>query len=556
MARSTTNALIAILGVAVLGSAVAVTTNAARTSDYAFYDPIVDVHTMIDRLYVEAPDRDGLQRGAIQGMIDELNDPYTAFVPARDEPDFNKNLTGEYVGIGAEVIMDQGWLKIVSPMDDSPAWRAGVMAEDRVVSIEGNETQGLTIDECIELLMGEPGTEVTITVEREGEQLGIDIVRDHIKVQAVKGFMREDAGEGAWRHLIDQNLGVAYVRLTQFTPGSSEEVAAAIEHATGRAQGELGGLILDLRDNPGGLLDEAVDIADLFLESGVIVSTQGRSAQGRTERATSAGTLPAFPLVVLVNGASASASEVLSGALRDHDRAVVIGSRTFGKGSVQSVRPLESGAGVLKLTEQYYTLPSGRVIHRRDDSRTWGVDPSDGYYLPLSSDERVAMLTARREQEVIHEMEPVDFADTESVLGRLEDPQLTAAVRVMGHRIETGAFEPVGIEQGGADAIAYDELNALRLAEERIMRQLGRIDRRIDAIEQGVDARADPLDLWDDEIALDGGTLVVRAPDGSVVAELEITGSDLERWLIDADVRPRSSEENADAETDGDGSGG
>lgn len=537
MARSTTNALVAILGVAVLGSAVAVTTNAARTSDYGFYDPIVDVHTMIDRLYVEEPEPDQLQLGAIRGMIEELNDPYTAFVPARDEREFNKDLTGEYVGIGAEVIMEQGWLKIVSPMDDSPAWRAGVMADDRVISIEGTETQGLTIDECIELLMGEPGTAVTITVERKGERLEIPIERDHIKVQAVKGFMREDAGEGAWRHLIDRSGGVAYVRLTQFTPGSAGEVERAISQATERAGGALGGLILDLRDNPGGLLDEAVRIADLFLDSGVIVSTEGRSAHGRTERASEGATLPRFPLVVLINGASASASEVLSGALRDHGRAVIIGTRTFGKGSVQSVRPLESGAGVLKITEQYYKLPSGKIIHRRDDSLSWGVDPSEGYYLPMGNEERVAMLTARRDQEVIHQTEPVDFSDTGSILDRLEDPQLGAAVRVMKHRIQTGAFEPVGIEQRGEDAVAYDELRALRLAEERMIRQITRIGRRIDAIENAGGVRADPLDLWDDTTDLTGGTLVVRAPDGSVVAELEITGSDLERWLIDADLR-------------------
>ena len=542
MARSHTTALISILGIAVLGSVVAVSTKAARTSDYAFYDPIVDVHTLIDRLYVEEPDRDELQRGAIRGMIDELNDPFTSYVPARDEREFNKSLTGEYVGIGAEVVMEQGWLKIVSPMDNSPAWRAGVMADDRVISIEGTETQGLTIDECIDLLMGEPGTEVTITVERDGERMGIDIVRDHIKVQAVKGFMRQDAGEGQWRYLIDESHGVVYVRLTQFTPDAADEVRDAIDAARKRAGGELGGVILDLRDNPGGLLDEAVAIADLFLDSGVIVSTEGRASEGRVERASGSGTLPEFPMVTIVNGASASASEVLAGALRDHERSIVTGTRTFGKGSVQSVRQLQSGAGVLKLTEQYYKLPSGRVIHRRDDSTAWGVDPTEGYYLPMRDAERLAMLRARREQEVIHEMEPVDFRDTDAVLARLKDPQLAAAVGVMNHRVETGVFEPVGIEPRGSDAIAYDELKSLRLSEERVMRQLARIDRRIDAIEQGTDRDPEPLDLWDDEVDLQGGTLVVRTPDGRVVSELEITGSDLERWLIDAGVR-RSGEE-------------
>ena len=539
MARSHTTALVAILGVAVLGSTVAVTARAARSgADYGFYDPIVDVHTMIDNLYVEDPDDEQIQLGAINGMLEELGDPFSAFVPKSEEDEFAKNLKGEYVGIGAEVIKNEGWLTIVSPMDDSPAWRAGVMADDRVLTIEDESTQDLTMNECIERLMGEPGTEVTIVVERAGDEVPITIVRDHIKVQAVKGFMREDGGQGAWRYLIDPNHGLAYVRLTQFTPGCAQELRGAIEQAIDSAGGELGGLVLDLRNNPGGLLDEAVAIADFFIEDGVIVSTTGRAHEDHSEYATAQGTLPDFPMVTIINGASASASEVLSGALSDHGRSVILGTRSFGKGSVQTVRPLDSGAGVLKLTEQYYLLPSGRLLHRRDDSSTWGVDPSVGYYLPISDEERFDMLTARREQEVIHETEAIDLSDTAIVLDRLKDPQLGAAVRVLAHKIETGDFDPVGIAPVEGDAIAYDELNALMLSRERIYRQLERIGERISAIEQVTDRDADPLDLWAGEPELDGGTLVVRDAQGNTVAELRIEGENLERWLIDADVRP------------------
>lgn len=537
MARSRMSALLMILGVAVVGSTIAVTTKAARVGDYGFYDPIVDVHTMIDRLYVEEPDEEAVQQGAIEGMIEKLNDPYTQFVPTSLEEDFNKNLKGQYVGIGAEVIMRDGWLVISSPMDGSPAWRAGVMAEDRVLSIGDQSTYELTINECIDLLKGEPGTTVTINVERGGDELTIDIVRDHIKVQAVKGYMREDGGEGEWRYLIDEENKIAYVRLTQFIPGCAAEVRAAIEHATARAGGELGGLILDVRDNPGGLLDEAIAIADMLLEDGVIVSTKGRVFEDRVARATSAGTLPDFPMVTLVNGVSASASEILSGALSEHGRSVVVGTRSFGKGSVQTVRPLSSGAGVLKITEQYYYLPSGRLLHRRDDSETWGVDPTPGYYLAMSNDERLAMLTARREQEVIHETEAIDLGDTDLVLERLSDTQLSAAVRVLQNRVVSGAFEPVGAEFGDQDDIAYDELVALRRSEEQILRQLERIDRRITAIESNADSDGDdPLDLWDDSAEIVGGQLVVKDKDGNVIATLDITGENLERWLIDAGV--------------------
>ncbi len=553
MNNKTTLPLIGILGVAVVGSTLAVATNAMRvgTDEYSFFDPIIDVSTLVNALYVEDPDAEALQRGAIEGMLEELNDPYTTFVPRRDTQDFSKDLTGEYVGIGAEVQIRDGWLTISSPLDGSPAWRAGVMAEDRVVAIDGESTEGLTIDESIDLLTGQPKTKVTITVERGTETLDIEIIRDHIKVQAVKGFMRVD-GDGEWMHVIDGSAGIAYIRLTQFTPGCAQEVKDAIAHARDEVGGELGGLILDLRFNPGGLLDEAVEIADLFIDEGTIVSTKGRVFEESSDEATREGTITDLPLVVMVNGQSASASEVLSGALSDHGRAVILGTRSFGKGSVQTVRPLESGAGVLKITEQYYYLPSGRLLHRRDDSTVWGVDPSPGYFLPLTTDETLEMLRARREQEIIahnDESEQVDLSDTQAVLEALSDPQLQAAVTVMQHRATTGEFEPVGIDANEPDDVALAELNTLRSQEERLLRELARIDKRMRAAEQSVPDEIvtnNPRDFWDDETDLEGGELIVRDKDGNIVTTLTITGNGLENWLVDADVekKPEQSEDS------------
>ncbi len=543
MAQRSSLPLIGILGVAVVGSTIAVATNAMRVTadDYAFFDPIVDVRTLIEGLYVEEPDDNQLQLGAITGMIEELNDPYTTFVPKRDTDDFERNLTGEYVGIGAEVQIRDGWLTISSPLDGSPAWKAGVLPDDRVIKIDGESTEGQSIDDAIDRLIGEPKTKVVITVERGTETLDIEIIRDHIKVQAVKGFMRFE-GDGAWEHVIDDERNIGYIRLTQFTPKAALEVLKAIDRAEQAQGAELGGLILDLRFNPGGLLDEAVKIADMFLDEGIIVSTRGRVFEERTERAHKKNTITDMPLVVLINGQSASASEVLSGALSDHDRAIVIGSRSFGKGSVQTVRELESGAGMLKITEQYYYLPSGRLLHRRDDSTVWGVDPSPGYYVPVSNKELGEMLSARREQEVLMHVdveEAVDVHDTEAVLEALKDTQLAAAVRVMQHRVDTGAFEPVGIEPNTPDDVALAELNALRNQEERMLRELTRLYKRVEAVEAGVDqAKADenPRDFWDDELELTGGELIIRDQDGNIVTTLKITGNNLERWLIDADV--------------------
>lgn len=538
--------LIGILGVAVVGSTIALATSVMRQSgdQYTFFDPIVDVSTLINALYVEEPDTEALQRGAIEGMIEELNDPYTTFVPRLDTERFSKDLTGEYVGIGAEVIIRDGWLTISSPLDGSPAWKAGVMADDRVVAVDGKSTKGLTIDQSIDLLTGQPKTKVVITVERGTESLDIEIERDHIKVQAVKGFMRE-GGDGQWQHIIDRSAGIAYIRLTQFTPGCAREVKDAIEESKRELGGELGGLILDLRFNPGGLLDEAVEIADLFIAEGTIVSTKGRVFKEESVEASREGTITDLPLVVIVNGQSASASEVLSGALSDHGRAVILGSRSFGKGSVQTVRPLESGAGVLKITEQYYYLPSGRLLHRRDDSTQWGVDPSAGYFVPLSNDQTLDMLRARREQEIISHndaSEQTDLTDTQAVLTALRDPQLRASVGVMQHRVVAGAFEPVGIESNAPGDVALAELNAMRAQEERLLRELARLDKRLQAAEQNVpaDIIADnPRDFWSDDTDIEGGELIVRDKDGNIVATLNITGNGLENWLVDADVEKK-----------------
>ena len=559
------NLLFVLLGIT--GLAATVASSRRMGDDYKFFDEIIEVKHLISSRYVESPDEKVLRQGAIQGMVEALNDPYTVYVPAGDKEVFNKDLTGEYAGIGAQVNMQEGWLTIVSPLEDSPAFRAGLMAEDRIVSVGGVSTQDKDINDCVDMLMGQPGTPVQLVVERKGRKFDLEVVRDRIKTRSVKGFHRSEGDASQWNHLIDASRGIGYIRLTQFTPKCSEEVLAALR-SIGADKGSLKGLVLDLRFNPGGLLNEAEAIADLFLADGVIVSTKGRAYPEKVTRAKGPGTLPDFPITVLVNGSSASASEVLAGALAENNRAKVVGTRSFGKGSVQSVMELPSGNGSeLKITEQGYFLPSGRSITRKDDADQWGVDPSEGFYVPMTDAQTVAMLETRRREEVLRyaqekagarsdavaapaaqaapaeqAAEQVDWTNVESVLAFLKDPQLTAAVKALQIKIDgrSGEWKPTGEAHNPKGRIAGDEMLKLTQYQQRLLRELARTDRRLEALETAAgDEAPKPTDLWANDLDLTGGILEIRDKQGNVIARLDITGNNLERWLLDADVRKR-----------------
>lgn len=595
-----TTALVAILGVAVFGSTVALTSQRGR-DDYALLDPIIDVLGLVRRYAAVPPEDEALKRGAIRGMLEALDDDYAAYVPPALNERFNQELTGEYVGIGAEVIARDAYLEIVTPLEDSPAVEAGLMAGDRVVEIDGEPTAGKTTQESIELVKGTPGTTVVLTVERDGEIVDIPVERGRIVQRSVRGFARERGGDGSdWRYLIDGERRIAYIRLSRFAPATMDEFREALRRVRA-PQGDLGGLVLDLRFNPGGLLDTAVELADLFLDEGVIVSTNGRAYEERVERAGRAGTLPAFPLVVLVNDASASASEVLAGALQENGRAKVLGTRTFGKGSVQSVRPLSGAAAgaVLKLTEQLYYLPSGRSIQRLEGDAVWGVDPSPGFFLPMGDAETASMLAFRREQEIIggdadaaseagtaESDGPGDEAgdgagdgvgvggDGEPSGPRRSDPrwsdprwsdpgwiestasdsQLAAALRALRARLETGEWAPPGDPDRGFDPALAREIARAQRTRERLRIELERLDDRIETLSSADPGAAEnagaSIDLWPDGVSVRDGVLVVYDAAGDEVARLSVENPNLERWLINAGVRPVSNEDE-----DGDGGG-
>jgi len=299
--------------------------------------------------YVEKVDDKQLLESAIRGMLSGL-DPHSAYLDKDEFKELQVGTTGKFGGLGIEVSMEDGFVKVVSPIDDTPAQRAGVKAGDLIVRLDDTPVKGMSLNDAVKIMRGKPGTKIVLTIVREGEEkpLTIIIVRDIIKVKSVKSRMLENS--------------FGYVRITSFQTETGEQLRKAVSEMKKKNKGALHGLVLDLRNNPGGVLGAAVSVSDAFLNKGKIVYTEGRAADAELEfNATPGDILNGAPLVVLVNGGSASASEIVSGALQDHKRAILMGTQTFGKGSVQTIFPMTNNTAVKITTARYYT-PSGRSI--------------------------------------------------------------------------------------------------------------------------------------------------------------------------------------------------
>jgi carboxyl-terminal processing protease len=308
-----------------------------------------EVFGRIKNDYVEPVDDRKLLNYAIEGMLSGL-DPHSAYLDEEDYRDLRVGTSGEFGGLGIEVGMENGFVKVISPIDDTPAKRAGVRSGDLIIRLDDRPVKGMSLDEAVKMMRGKPGTKIRLTIVREGQDkpLVITVVRDVIKTVSVKHRMLEP--------------GFAYVRISQFQARTPEDMLTGIGALKRQAGGTLKGLVLDLRDNPGGVLNAAVAISDAFLTSGTIVYTEGRIRDSQLKfKAAPDDVLEGAPIVVLVNGGSASASEIVAGALQDHKRAVVMGQQTFGKGSVQTIVPVNERTAVKLTTARYFT-PNGRSI--------------------------------------------------------------------------------------------------------------------------------------------------------------------------------------------------
>ena len=308
-----------------------------------------EVFSRIKDAYVEDVSDTQLLESAIKGMLSDL-DPHSTYLAPKDYEELEESTSGEFGGLGIEVGMENGFVKVIAPIDDTPAQKAGVQAGDLIIKLDEQPVKGMSLEEAVNLMRGKPGTVLKLTIMREGESapIEIDVTRDIIKVTSVKSRLIDD--------------GYGYVRITQFQAETGRQFASALQALKEAHGGDLDGLVIDLRNNPGGVLQAAVETADALLDSGLIVYTEGRIQSSRLRFSAKPGDLVAgTPIVVLINGGSASASEILAGALQDHQRAVIMGTQSFGKGSVQTVIPLDETHAIKLTTARYYT-PSGRSI--------------------------------------------------------------------------------------------------------------------------------------------------------------------------------------------------
>lgn len=335
----------------VSGSSVTTTALAENRDIYKNLKLFNEALDLIDKNYVEEIDSKTVIEGAIKGMTRSL-DPHSSFMNADMYKELQVDTKGAFGGLGIEISIQNDVITVVSPIEDTPAYKAGIKAQDQIVAIEGESTKGFSLFDAVQKLRGPKGTQVTISIMREGFEKPKDftITRDIIKIISVKHRMLEDR--------------IGYIRIASFHENTATETKKALKKLESRAN-SLNGLIIDVRNNPGGLLDQAIKVSDIFLKKGVVVSTKGRrKAADKTYKATDEGDEPTCPIIVLINRGSASASEIVAGALRDNKRALLLGTQTFGKGSVQIVIPLDDGSALKLTTAKYYT-PDGTSIQAK-----------------------------------------------------------------------------------------------------------------------------------------------------------------------------------------------
>ncbi|UCG17370.1 MAG: S41 family peptidase [Phycisphaerales bacterium] len=420
---------------------------AQQDSLFRTYAPLVEVDAMVRQHFVGPIDESDLVDGAIRGMMREL-DPYSHYIAPEEMDAFGRSLSANYDGIGVTIGMRQGRVTVITPIEESPAAKAGILAGDVILAVDGISAQGLSEFDVTTMLAGAPGTEVLLTVRRAGadEEETVPVVRGPVVMRPVKGVRRKRNNQ--WDYLIDAGHGIGCIRVADFRENTVVEFDRALSSLGGQG---VRAIVIDLRFNGGGLVPRAVEMIDRFVDKGEIVSVVTRKNTVQRYWAKREGTFYRVELAVLINGATASAAEIVAGALQDFDRAVIVGTRSFGKGSVQRVRYLRGGKAAVRMTEAHYVLPSRRIIHRTDRNTLadeWGVIPD--VIVPLTELQRREIQRRRRQLDGVamppatSPAEPPEPAGDPLTTATAEptppeiwiDPQLAAAVDILIERLE------------------------------------------------------------------------------------------------------------------------
>jgi len=396
------------------------------------YSALVEVDALAKQQFVDPITDDRLVDGAIRGMMFQL-DPYSGYIAPQELPAFERRSRGVFSGVGIEIGMLDGQLMVIAPIEESPAARAGVLAGDAILAIDGRDLDGRSVFEAEELLVGPSGTAVRIRIRHQGQRQAkeLTIVRGPVSLKSVRGFRRH--ADGRWDYGIDPEWRIGYIRVANFRDNTMHEFDAALRTLLDQSARAL---ILDLRFNPGGVMHPAAEMVDRFVDQGLILSTVTRRGAVDEYYATPENTVGDLKLVVLVNGSSASSAEIVAGALQARKRAVIVGQRSFGKGSVQHLIHLSGHRAAIKLTVAYYRLPDGSIIHRTEQnsaSDAWGVKPDVG--IVLSDEEVQAIQVARRALDV----GPGEIPDSSAnglALEIARDRQLREALEVARRQIE------------------------------------------------------------------------------------------------------------------------
>ncbi|SLN30888.1 S41 family peptidase [Pseudooctadecabacter jejudonensis] len=404
----------------------------SNASVYEQLDLFGDIFERIRAQYVEEVDEAALIEAAIDGMLTSL-DPHSSYLSPEDAADMREATRGEFGGLGIEVTQEEGFVKVVSPIDGTPASEAGIEAGDFITAVDGENLLGLTLDEAVELMRGPVGSEILITVVREGvdQPFDVSIIRDTIKLTAVRSRVE---GETVVLRLVTFS--------DQTYPSLEEQLAEQVAEAGG--MDNVNGFVIDLRNNPGGLLNQAIAVSDAFLDAGEITSTRGRDASdGQRWNAREGDLAEGKPIVVLINGGSASASEIVAGALQDHQRAIVVGTNSFGKGSVQTVMPLRGDSAMRLTTARYYT-PSGRSIQalgispniiveqpRRDPNAEATEEDEDAGFIRSEADLRGSLENDSLSEDEIEQIEADRARAEDAAALREEDYQLAYAIDIL-----------------------------------------------------------------------------------------------------------------------------